>query len=148
MITFVAKQVLAGVPNIQAVSLLTALFFVNSNWKEATMFLIGYVLLDFIVWGYPTLMIPSFLSWAFWGLLVKNSKENEYIMSSFVLLFTVAHMLFYMIHDLFFFSLRVESIPAYLIAGIPFAIPMFFSGFLSILLLFKPLNRILGHIKN
>lgn len=148
MITFVAKQVLAGVPNVQIVSLLMALFFVNSNWKETILFLIGYVLLDFIVWGYPTLMIPSFISWIFWALIVKDlGNENEFIIAPFTLLFTIAHMVIYMVHDLIFFSLRIEGIPAYLIAGIPFAVPMFISGFLSILWLFRPLNRILDYIK-
>lgn len=148
MIVFVAKQVLAGIPNVQAVSLLMALFFVNSNWKETILFLLSYVILDFIAWGYPTLMIPAFLSWGLWAILVKNiGKENETINAWLVLPFTVSHVLIYMLHDLTLFTLRIESIPVYLIAGVPYAIPMFISGFLSILWLFKPLNRILEYIK-
>lgn len=148
MITFVAKQVLAGIPNVQAVSLLMALFFVKSNWKETIVFLIGYVLLDFIVWGYPTLMIPSFATWISWAFLVKKvGKDKEFINAFLMIPFTIIQILVYMLHDLLFFNLRIEAIPAYLIAGIPFAVPMLISGFVSILFLFKPLNRILDYIK-
>ena len=149
MITFVAKQVLAGIPNVQAVSLLMALFFVKSNWQEAILFLIGYIILDFIVWGFPTLMIPSFFAWLIWAAMVKSiGKENEVINAWLVLPFTLIHIIIYMLHDLVLFTLPVEGILGYLVAGIPYAIPMFVSGFLSILWLFKPLNRILDNIQN
>lgn len=147
MITFVVKQVLAGVPNVQMVSLLMAVFFLNSNWKESVLFLFGYVILDFLMWGYPTLMLPSFGSWIIFAFFVKIIGSNEYKLAFFTIPFTFIHMITYMIHDWFFFGLPFNQSLAYLIAGIPFAIPMLASSFISILFLFSYIDKIVK-IKN
>lgn len=146
MITFVAKQALAGIPNVQAVSLLMTLFFLNSSWKESVLFLFGYVILDFLVWGYPTLMLPSFAAWIILAFFVKLIRSNEYKIAFFMIPFTLIHMITYMVHDWFFFGLPFNQSIVYLIAGIPFAIPMLLSSFVSILLLLKPINKILTQI--
>lgn len=148
MITFVAKQVLAGIPNVQVVSLLMALFFLNSTWRESVLFLLGYVILDFLAWGYPTLMLPSFAAWVIFGFFVKFIGPNDYKLAFFTIPFTLIHMLVYMVHDWFFFGLPINQSIAYLISGIPFAIPMLLSSFISIILLLRPINKILTQIRN
>ena len=147
MITFVAKQALAGIPNVQVVSLLMVLFFLNSTWRESVLFLLGYVILDFLAWGYPTLMLPSFAAWIIFGFFVKLIGPNDYKLAFFTIPFTVIHMLVYMIHDWFFFGLPINQSIAYLTSGIPFAIPMLFSSFLSIVLLLRPMNKIVTEIR-
>ena len=143
MITFVGKQVLAGIPNVQIVSLLMVLFFLNSNWKEIIIFLFGYVILDFLAWGYPTLMLPSFAAWITLAFFVKLIGPNDYKLAFFMIPFTIIHMISYMVHDWFFFGLPFDQSIIYLTAGIPFAIPMLASSFLSIIFLLKPMNKIL-----
>lgn len=147
MITFVAKQALASIPNVQAVSLLMALFFLNSTWRESVLFLLGYVILDFLAWGYPTLMLPSFAAWIIFGFSVKLIGPNDYKLSFLTIPFTLIHMIVYMVHDWFFFGLPINQSITYLIAGIPFAIPMLLSSFISIILLLRPINKIVTEIR-
>lgn len=147
MIIFVSKQVLALVPNVQIVVFLMILFFLNSKWNEIIPLLIGYVILDFIVWGFPTLMLPSFAAWITLAFFVKLIGPNDYKLAFFTIPFTVIHMIIYMMHDWFFFGLPFNQSLTYLGAGIPFAIPMLASSFLSVLLLFNPMNKILTQIR-
>ena len=146
-IIFVIKQVLATIPNVQLVVFLMTLFFLHAKWEGIILLLFGYVILDFIAWGYPTLMLPSFAAWIALAFFVKLIGPNDYKLALFTIPFTIIHMIFYMIHDWFFFGLPFYQSLAYLSAGIPFAIPMLVSSFLSIVLLFNPMNKILIQIR-
>ena len=147
MIIFVAKQVLATIPNVQLVVFLMTLFFLHAKWQGIVALLFGYVFLDFIAWGYPTLMIPSFAAWITLAFFVKLIGPNEYKLAFFTIPFTTIHMIIYMMHDWFFFSLPINQSLAYLAAGIPFSIPMVGSSFISILLLLRPMNKIVTEIR-
>ena len=147
-IIFVSKQVLSGIPNVQLVVFLMTLFFLNSRWKEILLLISGYVILDFLSWGFPTLMFPSFASWMILAFFVKLIRNNRLGLTLFTMPFTIIHMVVYMVHDWFFFNLPIQQSISYLIAGIPFAIPMFLSSSLSIFLLLNPMNKIIDKIAN
>jgi hypothetical protein len=49
LITFVGKQVISGIPNVQIVVLLMALFAARRNIVEIATFMLAYVILDFLV---------------------------------------------------------------------------------------------------
>ena len=146
LITFVAKQIISGIPNVQIVVLLMALFAARRNILEIFTFMLAYVILDFLVWGYPTLMIPSFLFGISWMLIAK--KVNDiYKLSLLTIPLTIFHMLIYMFHDLLLLNMPWQSIIPYLIAGIPYAIPFLLSSIFSILYLYEPIIKVLGHIE-
>jgi hypothetical protein len=77
---------------------------------------------------------------------VKLIGPNDYRLALFMIPFTIIHMIAYMVHDWFFFALPFNQSIAYLVAGIPFAIPMLLSSFISIIFLLKPVNKILMEI--
>jgi hypothetical protein len=78
---------------------------------------------------------------------VKLIGPNDYKIAFFMIPFTIIHMITYMVHDWFFFGLPFNQSLVYLAAGIPFAIPMLLSSFISILILLQPLNRIILTLK-
>ena len=91
-------------------------------------------------------MMPSFAAWITLAFFVKLIGPNDYKLAFFMIPFTIIHMITYMVHDWFFFGLPFNQSLVYLTSGIPFAISMFASSFLSIILLLKPINKILKEI--
>ena len=146
LITFVTKQAISWIPNVQVVVLLMALFAVRRSLVDIAMFMIAYVILDFMAWGYPTLMIPSFIFGFGWMTFVKYSKLNSFWLALATIPLTLFQMLAYLFHDIVL-GLPIYSAPAYLIAGIPFAIPFLLSSMFSILYLFDIISRILSKIE-
>lgn len=119
-----------------------ALFAARRPLVDILSFMIAYVLVDFMAWGYPTLIIPSFIFGFSWMVFVKYSKLNSFWLSVATIPLTFLHMLVYLFHDIAL-GLPIYSAPTYLIAGIPFAIPFLLSSMFSLLYLYDILNKVL-----
>lgn len=144
-LVIVSKQALAGIPNVQVVTLLMLLYFKNSTMRESVGFVIAYSIIDYLIWGFFTLIFPSIFVWLSWNLIVKKFKTEL----SFALLtvpFTIIHAAGYLAHDLVLAHLPIEGAIAYLLHGLPFNIVFMVSSFITILWLYRPLQKVLEQI--
>ncbi|MFW6002686.1 MAG: hypothetical protein ACOCQD_05035 [archaeon] len=143
-VVFVSKMVLAGIPNVQVTFLLMLLFVANFKFHKYFIFLIGFVILEFIAWGYFTLMFPTLFSWLILYFLYKIfNSNNEHILMLIALIFTIIHAITYGIHDIIFIGMPINRLWIYLMSGIPFNLAFLFSSILTIIWLFDPLNRLI-----
>lgn len=140
-ITVVSKQVLAGIPNIQLVTLLMAVYFSNFSIKSSVTFVFSYVIIDYLIWGFFTLIFPAAFAWMSWAFMVKMSKSYK----SIVLLtvpFTIVHAAAYLFHDLIFMDLPLEGVISYIAYGLPYNIAFLISSMFTILWLYNPVNKL------
>jgi hypothetical protein len=144
VIVFVSKMLLAGIPNVQITFLLMLLFIVNFKFQKYWIFLISFVILEFLAWGYFTLIFPALFVWLMLYMLYKLFNSNSInSLITIAVLFTPIHALTYAVHDIVLGHIGWEGLVGYLIAGIPFAIVFLASSILSVIWLFDPLNKLI-----
>lgn len=145
-ITFVQEQLLIFIPNVQFTILLIVLFTRYFTFRESTIYIMVYVLLDNMYMGSLNLLYtpPMFIAWMLIPIsqklfLHKVTKEFHLAIFGFVFGFVYSWM-FIPVRML---EMGISQFWPYFLLDIPFEIILASTGFISIYWLFKPLNNVL-----
>ena len=125
---------MSGIPNISLTPLIFALYF--TRYPNGVLLIIGYIILQGLIWGVGIYLISMFVGWVIWYLMSKNGKN-----------LTIKSIAFAFVYGWVFLPLTVivygiDPI-AYLIADIPFQINMAISNVLTIGLIYPILNKVI-----
>ena len=143
-ILFVMEQVLSVVPNVQLTVLLLMIFAKKLGILKSSIIILVHSFLDNLVSGSFNILIVIFMiiGWEFIPLLVNTlfKKVDSIILISLVgVLFSFLYSWIYMIPFCIIFEM---SFFEYLKADIIWEVLLATSSFLSILLLYKPVEKI------
>ena len=121
-------------PNISLTPLIFALYF--TRYPSGVLLIIGYIILQGIIWGVGLYLISMTIGWVIWWLSSKNGKN-----------LTIKSLLFAFVYGWVFMPLTVIVYGidpvAYLIADIPFQINMAISNVLTIGLIYPALDKVI-----
>ena len=128
---------MSSIPNVSLTPLLFALYF--TNYRHGLLLVAGYIILQGIIWGVGFYLISMLLGWTIWWLISKNGKN-----------LTVKSVIHAFVYGWSFLPLtwvvyQIDPV-AYLIADIPFQINMAISSSLTIIWLYRPLNKLLEQL--
>ncbi|MFW6030055.1 MAG: hypothetical protein ACOCRO_07345 [Halanaerobiales bacterium] len=138
------KLALSFLPNVEVVTLLFILYTVSFGWKHALMAAIIFSTTEIFIYGFYTWLLGYFLIWPLLIFIVEISKrkiKTEYFYASIAGIFGLSFGFFFAIIESFFYGISYGF--AYWIRGIPFDIVHGFSNFIIVLLLYKPLKKVL-----
>lgn len=145
-IIIVQEYALVSLPNIQFTVLLIILFSTIFTFKESIIMIFVYVLLDSLLMGAfnPLYMIPMFLGWSVIPLVlntVLKNTRNELTLAFFAFVFGFIYG--WMFIPFRMMQYGVTILTPYLIADLPYEIVMAVVGFVTVLLAYKPLYKVL-----
>ena len=148
-IIFVLEQAMLIIPNVQLTVLLIILFSSVFTFKESMIMVLIYVFLDSLYMGTmdPFYMIPLVMGWSIIPVVYNTflrRTSNEYILSIFALFFGFVYGWVFIPFRMIQFGISV--VWPYLIADITFEIIMAVVGFTTVILLFKPLKKVLDDL--
>ncbi len=143
--TFLAKLVMAGLPNIEPVSLLVMLFAVTFG-RKALYPIYAYVLLEFVLYGINLWsvnylyiwLIPAVAAWLLRGMT--HPLGWALLSGAFGLLFGLLCAPVYVVTGDWAFGV------SWWISGIPYDLAHCAGNFVLALTLFVPLRRLLGRL--
>ena len=144
-LTFGAKFVMSGLPNIEPVSLMVMLFAVTFGWKAVYPIYV-YVLLEFLVFGFNLWSIPYLYIWLILAAAAWLLRKMTH---------PLAWALLSAVYGLAFgalcapVTLCISGFPAavaWWISGIPYDLAHCAGNFAIALILFVPLRRLLGKL--
>ncbi|WP_152512691.1 hypothetical protein [Haloplasma contractile] len=144
-ILFVQEQILLFVPNVQLTVFLIVLYTRLLTFKQVSIIVFIYVLLDNLVMGSlslmytPAMLIAWMLIPVFLNTILKK-LESDVSLALFGFLFGIIYGLILMVGTII--VTRVPVIP-YLLADLPFQAIMAFTNLLTILYLYRPLHQFL-----
>ena len=147
-ILYIAKIVLDFLPNVELISLLTILFTLVFG-KEAFIIVTVFNLFQFIQWGFGTWLISYFYVWpllCLLTLLVKKIFKEEFVWwavfaGAFGLIFGALFAVLYLVMGDPGYAL------SYWISGLLWDVWHAAANFILMLVLGKPLYRVLRRIK-
>lgn len=142
-ILFVQEQLLTFIPNVQLTFLLISLYTVVFGFKKTSLIIFIHVLLDNVIMGSfnPIVMLPMYIGYEICSLLVYCVREKNII--SIIIMASIGSIIYclaFMIANAFFLNIDILT---YYLADIPFEIILVISTILSIMYLFKPLEKVL-----
>jgi len=144
-IIIIQEELLVMIPNVQFTVLLIILFSSIFTLKESIIMVFVYVLIDSMYMGAlnPLYMTPMILAWSFIPFSIHTylrGTKSEVKLAIFALgfgfLYGMAFIPFKMIEQ------GITQLWPYFIADLPFEIIMSVTGFLTVILLFKPLYSV------
>lgn len=149
-----AKLALAALPNIEAVSLLIALFSYVFGWTGLLASIV-FVCIEPLVWGMGTWFVSYLIYWPALSLvflfLGKARMKNRYLHSLVITLLTFLFGILTSFVDVGLFSGSFENIfyrfGIYYLRGVGFYIVHIVSNALVFLLVFSPLSSFLLKIR-
>lgn len=132
---------MSSLPNIQTTLMLFMVLGENVRFKEGTLGVTLYMILQVALYGIGLWFIPMYLAWLKLIIIARMSKhKNIYVKA------TIAGM-YGLVYGMWFLPLTVivygVSPLAYIISDIPFAILMSVSSFITVLLLSQRVNAII-----
>lgn len=123
-------------PNVSLTPLLMAIYFRHNKALNAIIFILVYLQLQWLVWGFGFYLFPMFLGFFFWFLMIRQAKSQMVLTSTiFGSVYGLTFMPFYVI-------IHRTSWWWYLMADIPFQIIMSVSTAMTMLWLYPPLERV------
>ena len=142
------KMVMSFVPNIEIVTFLFIIYTMLFGFKRtlATSFIFSTT--EILIYGFGTWLLGYYIIWPMLILLtaVKRKKvKSEYGFALLAGFFGLTFGMFFAIFESVFYGIGY-AIP-YWIRGIPFDIVHGVSNFILMLVLFKPMMRAVGNIK-
>lgn len=147
-ILFVQEQLLAFLPNIQLTFFLIILYSKVLKLRGSILIVIVHVILDNLLNGSftPIIVIPMLLGYIqiplIINLILKNAKK-PLILASYSVLATIIYSILFLITNWLILPINIVS---YIIADIPFTLTLCISSFISILLLYNPLYKVLNNL--
>lgn len=144
-VLFAGKMALAGLPNIEIVSLLIIVYTVVLGWK-ALFPVYVYVLLEYVTWGFGLWSACYLYVWPALALAARLLRRMEsplgwaLLSGAFGLSFGALCSLVYLVSGGWAFAL------SWWIQGIPFDLLHCAGNFVLALTLFQPCKRLLSHL--
>lgn|SRR5690554_4998836 len=139
-LTVALEQVMQFLPSVQLTTLLMVLIAMKFDVKSSILGAITYVLLDNMLGGFGVHTIPMFLSWSIFVITIHVVKsKNEFTLAILSLGFGLFYGIMLGIPSIVIY--QVNPI-AYIIADIPFTLVFMLVNFLTVLWLYKPLEKI------
>jgi len=139
-IIFVMELSLSFLPNIQVTTLLMIVFATNYKLKYVVTLTFGYVFLNGMAYGFSLYLVSMLVGW-----LVLNVTINLLHTRNLHVL-TLSSLLFGLFYGMFFVPINVlltgVDFWAYIMADIPFALLFAASNILTVLYLYKPIDKI------
>lgn len=150
-----AKLALAGVPNVEVVTLLVAVCGYSFGWLGVLATLV-FVCIEPIIWGFGTWFVSYLLYWPFvalaFMLLGRARVRSIYVLTATALLFTVWFGVFTSLVDVGLLSGSYDNFIArfavYYARGWVFYLIQLASNAVTFPLLFRPLAEKLNKIAN
>lgn len=139
-LTVALEQVMQFLPSVQLTTLLMVLIAIKFDLKSSILGTITYVLLDNMLGGFGVHTIPMFISWILFVVTIHAVKsKNEFTLAILALLFGLFYGIMLGIPSVVIY--KVNPI-AYIIADVPFTLVFMLVNFLTVLWLYKPLEKI------
>jgi hypothetical protein len=143
-IIWVQETLLMFIPNVQFTTLLIVLFATNFKFKDSSVMILAYVILDNLAYGFTFHIIPMYIGWmVIPSLYLFVKTKNEYIHASLGILFALLYSWAFVPMSVYVYGI---SFQAYIIADISFEIVLAASNFITILFLYPYLDKVLSYI--
>ena len=142
---FSVKTVLASIPNVNLNALLIILVTMYFGWRA--LYAVGvYILLEGLIFGFSIWWFSYLYIWPLLVVLVMLFHRNKSALV-WAALAGIYGLLFGPLMYIGYFAIMGgwRSYAAMWIAGIPYDLIHAVSNFLTVLILFKPLSKILDH---
>jgi len=135
-IIVVLEALFLVLPNVSLTPLLLAVYFSLRSYRKSFYLVIVYMAIEILQWGLGLWVLPMFLGWLIWSVVVKTG--DKYLpYKGFVFAF---------IYGLAFMPLTVIVYNidpwAYLVADFPFSLTLAVSNFVTLLWLYQPIKRL------
>ena len=145
-IIIIQEQLLVMVPNVQFTVVLIILFSSIFSLKESIIMVLVYVLIDSMYMGSlnPLYMTPMVLGWSFIPLSIHTylrGTKSEMKLAVFALGFGFLYGWIFIPFKII--EQGITTVWPYFVADLPFEIIMAATGFITVILLFKPLYKII-----
>ena len=145
-IIIIQEQLLVMVPNVQFTVVLIILFSSIFSLKESIIMVLVYVLIDSMYMGAlnPLYMTPMVLGWSFIPLSIHTylrGTKSEMKLAVFALGFGFLYGWIFIPFKII--EQGITTVWPYFVADLPFEIIMAATGFITVILLFKPLYKII-----
>ena len=149
-----AKLVLAVIPNVEAVSLLIALYSFVFGWSGIAAAVV-FVCIEPLIWGFGTWLVSYLIYWptlaVLFFILGRLRIKNRFIITGVAALMTFIFGILTSLVDIGLFSGSFDSFfyrfGVYYARGIIFYAVHIVSNLLIFLLIFTPLRRLLEKIR-
>ena len=147
-ILFVQEQLLAFLPNIQLTFILIILYSKVLKLRGSIIIVIIHVLLDNLLNGSLNILttIPMLLGYMQIPLIIQfffKNANKPLILASYSVLASIIYSLMFIITNRIILPINLVT---YIIADIPFTLVLCICNFIIILILYKPLYKILNNL--
>lgn len=136
-ILVVLEYLFLSLPNISLTPLIFAVYFSARSYRQSMYLITIYMLVEIVQWGFGLWILPMWLGWILWAVIVKSVKLPVYISGVF----------FAYLYGLLFMPLTVMVYGVdwwgYLVADFPFATSMAIGNLLTLSLLYEKLSKFL-----
>ncbi len=142
------KMALAFVPNVEIVTLLFILYTVTLGLKKALLTAIIFSTIEIFIYGFSTWILGYYFIWPALILItwvLRKTVNSEYGYAIIGGLFGLCFGMFFAVFESIFYGWAYGF--SYWVRGIPMDILHGVSNFIVILLLYKPLSKILKKCK-
>ena len=142
------KMALAFVPNVEIVTLLFILYTVTLGLKKALLTAIIFSTIEIFIYGFSTWILGYYFVWPALILItwvLRKTVNSEYGYAIIGGLFGLCFGMFFAVFESIFYGWAYGF--SYWVRGIPMDILHGVSNFIIILLLYKPLSKILKKCK-
>ncbi len=147
-ILYVSKVALEFLPNVELVSFLTIIYTLVFGW-EAMLIVTVFNMFELIQWGFGTWWVSYLYTWpllVFVTMLLKKLLKEEFLLWSMVA--GGFGLLFGSLFAIIYIPVDPSYALAYWISGLPWDVVHCIANFIIMLILGKPLYKLLRVIKN
>ena len=144
-LTFGAKFVMSGLPNIEPVSLLLMLFAVTFGAKALFPMCI-YIVLEILIYGIQLWNINYLYVWPIWVVIALSLRKTESPLLWAVIAAVFGLFFGLLCAPVYLFTGGVAFAVNWWLSGIPFDLLHCAGNFVMVLLLFAPLRKLLGRL--
>lgn len=142
------KLALSFIPNVEIVTLLFILYTIIFGYKKSIFISIVFTTTEILIYGVSTWIIVYYFIWSLLIIItaiLKNKFKSEYGYATLGAIFGYTFGMFFAIFESLFYGASYGWV--YWLRGIPFDIIHGTSNFIIILVLFKPLSKILRKLE-
>ncbi|MBE3102317.1 MAG: hypothetical protein IMZ47_08635 [Firmicutes bacterium] len=139
------KLALSFIPNVEIVTLLFIVFTVTLGIKRSFFISIIFVTTEILLYGFSTWVLGYYIVWPVLVLitaLMSKTFKTEYGYAAIAGIFGLAFGLFFAITESFFYGYAYGL--TYWVRGLPFDILHGAANYIIVLVLFKPLSKMLA----
>ena len=142
------KLVLSFIPNVEIVTLLFIVYTVVFGTRKSLFISLVFSTTEILLYGFSTWLIGYYIIWPLLILavsLLKRKLRSEYVYASIGAFFGYSFGFFFALFESLFYGLAYGW--TYWLRGIPFDLMHGTSNFIIIIILFKPMVKLLERLK-